>query len=806
MAYRINNNAGNWDSATLWDTVVNVPTMHATTNITVTGTLFTAVFTAPNTTNYSTGIAFFVNAVGSAGTITCTLQEYNGATWVDTAATGAFTVTNLTANSLAYLRWGTAYQYATTTVGYYRVKYVLTGGAGTTRFNANSAGTASAYLASDDRTGALGATDDVFVVGDNTTSRTVTINNTSASCGSGTWTGTISHRAIGVAVTVGAYGILKSSTAASSTLTSLGSIEIAGGELNMTPANRGYLASIIFNENGTSCNYGLACLNSSIGKLTLQGHTRTSWMGTYVSGAGTAADPLITTALDLAVGDEIHVAPTEGYAQGERKYIKTVNSSTSYVIANSVGGAESALAYTHDAGADIFSVTKNVVIKTDDATEGFFASFENSTAGNVDIDETRFENVGSTLANKAGIYVGTISTLPSTYIDNSVCYNVLYQGFVFNTNPASGSKTYTNLISGFNKSNNVNNAYSLTVSSAVKSLIFTNVIAYDFGRSGINMSGPAHTLAGVKAIACSQQIATNFGLVCSTASNLTATNFESYSNRGYGIDLLSITPGNFTNAQLGIKGSNDAGDIFCALDSYNDVLFTDSNFGSASFVVGYLNQTTGSKVNFHNKNDLSMAHFSYTPEGINQCTGTGLADTTEITAGSKTLRLAPESTSPGDTVEFLVYTKANTPIAVYGTALMNAALAGDAGASATVEIWIPGVTSASATTTLTKNTTANIWSLSANYTGTVNGFSTVKINAKSTTAGAYLYIDNIFNGTNAITSFDTWHKGQPSPIMFEQLGDAAAVWAVLTSTLTTSGTIGNLVKKLLTVGKFLALK
>jgi len=42
--------------------------------------------------------------------------------------------------------------------------------------------------------------------------------------------------------------------------------------------------------------------------------------------------------------------------------------------------------------------------------------------------------------------------------------------------------------------------------------------------------------------------------------------------------------------------------------------------------------------------------------------------------------------------------------------------------------------------------------------------------------------------------------------MFEQLGDAAAVWQVLTASLSTTGTTGVQLKKALTTGKFLGLK
>lgn len=78
--------------------------------------------------------------------------------------------------------------------------------------------------------------------------------------------------------------------------------------------------------------------------------------------------------------------------------------------------------------------------------------------------------------------------------------------------------------------------------------------------------------------------------------------------------------------------------------------------------------------------------------------------------------------------------------------------------------------------------------------------------AKSVTVGAYCYIDDLYNGTNKITALDTWDEGMPSPIMFEQLGDAAAVWAIPTNALGTQGTTGKKLIDSLTTNKFLALK
>ena len=132
MAYRIPNSNTTLSSVTGLDTVTNVPTLHASTNVSYgSSALYTAAYTAPNTTNKATGVAIPLVSNGSYSsgslTFTATLQEYNGAAWLDTAATATLTI-NTTSyffnqSSWIYFRYGTPYTFTTTTAGYYRVKF-----------------------------------------------------------------------------------------------------------------------------------------------------------------------------------------------------------------------------------------------------------------------------------------------------------------------------------------------------------------------------------------------------------------------------------------------------------------------------------------------------------------------------------------------------------------------------------------------------------------------------------------------------------------------------------------------------------
>lgn len=85
MAHKVAAASGNYGTAATWNSVTNTPTLHASTVISISTTnLFTAAFTAPNTTNACTGVLIHItNIGGGAGTLTVTLQEST----VDTAAT-----------------------------------------------------------------------------------------------------------------------------------------------------------------------------------------------------------------------------------------------------------------------------------------------------------------------------------------------------------------------------------------------------------------------------------------------------------------------------------------------------------------------------------------------------------------------------------------------------------------------------------------------------------------------------------------------------------------------------------------------
>ena len=285
------------------------------------------------------------------------------------------------------------------------------------------------------------------------------------------------------------------------------------------------------------------------------------------------------------------------------------------------------------------------------------------------------------------------------------------------------------------------------------------------------------------------------GFYCASAFNSVFNDCVAQCNRTTGILFNTCINIVFSNYQTGTAGINQK-DIDINNDTFNTVLFSDSVFGSATFVNNYLNMLPGSKLSFHNLNQTANNHAWYTDTGIARSTGVGLADANIRTAGSLALRFAPESLT-GLFYEFKILAKANSGVSVYGFIQKNAAFGVDV---VTCDLYLPGSTSPDATMNMPNDTNWNLFTLAANYTGAVDAYAKVRITAKSVAAGAYAYLDDVYNGTNKIIALDVWDEGQPSPIMFEQLGDSAAVWNVLTSTMTTAGSSGEMLINIDTTG------
>ena len=829
MAYRIPNSNTTLSSVTGLDTVTNVPTLHATTSITYgASAVFTVAYTAPNTTNKATGVAIPLVSNGSYSsgslTLTATLQEYNGVSWNDTAATATLTINTtssfFTQNSWIYFRYGTPYTFTTTTTGYYRVKFTRSTATNSPGVRADSGGSNFAFMATDDRTGAVATTDDVFVLGINYADTTFTLDGT-ATIGSGGGALTIQTSAITLnsGLYAGSHAIINADTAANVTITCKGHFTAAWlSSVNVgssgTPYPSGKKFKFIFNPT-THGDFGFRSFNGSVELWGEPKSSTTLWNTTFSSGLGTAASPLVVSdSVDWSVDDQIAILASSdnatNYNEVEYRYIKTKNSATSYVLSNTVGGAEAALTYTHT-NARIVNIERNIVFTTTDTSKGTYFGTSNApntfvsfpSFGSINVQWTRFENTGygATSVPMMGICFDNLTTHTFDYC---VAYNPLYCGYWGSSN----TKNVT--INGYVACKAGTNAFYLMYGQAFANKTFNDTFLFDCNVSGFGFVpyGSANTFNGLimNSIRKSATVSGAAALYFQLATSTTFNNME-INCCGLAISFPVTSTGNvFNDCLIGTKGKN-LYDMYVAASCLQQNRFTDCIFNSNTFWASnsYTSLIDGSEVIFENFNTTTLRNLWYSPNGIVSCTGSGLPDTLVRTPGSNNVRLAPENTSPGLTWSFLIPASKNKVCSFSGFFLKNVAMGTD---DCTVSLFLPGnptTGTPDATYTLTDDV-SNAWtgsavqavSLSAYYTGSVDSFATIVINAKSTTSGAYLYCADFYNSGDGTTLYDKlagltiWYNGKPSPIITQlDLGGVApAVWGVATAGLTAAGTTG----------------
>lgn len=801
MAYRVPNGAGtNFNTAANWDTGVNTPSIHASTSITVSaGGVFSAPFTAPNLVNACTGVLVPIAAKGTAGNIIATLQEDAGAGFVDVAgATATIAITALVASSHVWFKFTTKKVFTTLTANKYRIKLNTSGASGTTSIAADSGAANFAYEAYMDSNVVPVSGDNIHFQSPNQGAELVMSLDSSPSIGDGTNTVIPVFRSWGNAMVFSNLGVLSWPTGTSRTLTCKGNILLeSGGELRMgAPGAKialGTLARLAFDQNGVTCNYGIVQLTG--GKMSLQGTSLTYKKTTLTSGVGTAASPLVTAdAVDWSVGDELIFVPVSNnaanYDEMETRFIITKNSASSYVLSATSGGAEAAFTYSHTGGV-ILNATRSVLIDTTDTTKAWYGDWnETGDIANVDLDGCRLETIGSSVANRTTLTFSNLATELFT-MDDVVFYRIAgSQGIVLGNN--NDQRTYTWLM--FYDCNATGNAGSVFVSS-LRNKRFENCYCVDSQSAGFFVGTASNDFVNCAAWACGRgSAAAQGGWQFTNASNMSMDTCEAHACRSYGITMATLSGLVAVDCEFGTKGVNGANDIQITSDGYNTAVFDNCLFGSSTLIANYLNTSDGSEIAFNKFNQTANDHRWYTRYGMARSTGASLADTTVRTDGSLALRIAPESSSPGFDWQFKILARANTAVAITGFIKKNSTFGTD---DIDVELYlpglVPGVDTPSDTYSMGDDTNWNVFNLAANYTGTVDLYAIVRVVAKSATAGAYCYIDDLYNGTNVITGLGVWDQGKPSAIMFEQLGDAAAVWSVATSTLTTAGTIGKLV-------------
>lgn len=807
MSYRVANGAGtSWNDPANWDTGVNTPTVHASASAVVSpGGIISGSFTAPDTTHACTGVLVMVTAVGTAGTITATLQE-SGADVAGAVAT--VNITDLKANSLVFFKFTTPYVFTATTAGLYGIKLNTSGASGTT--SVASTGSALAYLATMNDNVVPTTGDDAVIAGPNLASLVIDLD-ADASIGSGTNTSVPAFRSWGNALTTATGGVLSWPTSTNRTLTIKGNyLPEPGGELRVgteaSPIQIGTQARLLWDQNGVTCNYGLVQITGA--KFSIYGEELTYKKSLIVSGDGTTATPLVLAdTTGWAVGMELVIAPSSdsatNYDETEVKFIRTI-SGTDITLADTVGGAESGLTYNHD-GAPAFNVTRPVLIDTTDTTKAWYGDFNETTdIANLSFNGARFETIGSGVTSRTTLTFSNLATELFTMSD-CVFYRINgTQGIQFGNN--NDTREFADLI--FYDNNAVGNAGALFIAS-MRNKTFRNCYAIDSVSAGLFLSAASSCdFIDCANYACGRFSSTaQGGFQATNASNIFMEGCESHACRSYGITLATMPGLTAVACEFGTKGKNGSADINCASDNYNTAVFNGCLFGSDTLLNNYANMTDGARVAFHRYNDTDDRHFWYTKYGKHENAGAGLPDTTVKTTGNHSVKITPEDATTGASWTYKVLARPNKFISASGFIRKDATFATD---DVTVELYLPDLTPGVDTPSdsVTMPDTTDTWmpfSLAASYTGSIPKYGRVRIVAKSTSTGA-IYIADLANGTNDIIGLNVWDEGLPSEIMFEQLGDAAAIWAVLTSTLTTSGTIGYFVTKLLTVAKFLGLR
>lgn len=824
MATRISVTGGNWNDASTWQTITAMSTQGAGNLNLASVVRYGQTFTAPNTTNACLGAVFYWANASTIKSVTvyAKLQEYNGSSWVD-VATGSVLEANMKYDNLAstgtsvlsavYIPMSSPYTFTTTTAGYYRFAFYTNSGSQiTARYDSVSTSTVW-YACVDDRTGAIGATDDAWIIGDsNTGYSTVTVTG-AVSVGNNTTIANVpSSNITDCGVLISSYGALSFDSTNDTSLTIKGHIYCANGsKLNMgttgSPVTAGKVNEIVFVGNTEAAtpmiiltNYRADTNFEFVGATKVQ----QSW---WVSGTGTAASPLITsTTTDWNVGDEIAITGSV-WNTWEKRFIITKNSSTSYVLSTSVGGAEVALANTHYDTDYIINVTRNVKIRATDPAKPWAGFIYNYSALGNTFDYVELKYMGGTTSDRYnftttssaryGCRMNHISIVPATnsyygvysYSSSnsgtSLCNVVGYydttaqsNGIVYLANYAGTHDNYY-LIGGYNRAANfggVNRTYR-------------NVYCYNGQRR--SSSGTYNYMP----------------LVC-TGVNCKFINFNVQSSRSNAIQCTG-TNLYFQTSHFGDVYSNVTDINPGYVGSFTQAIFDNCTFGSPSLWSSDLESetnsiyqcTAGSYIRFVNIDGNLDDSLGYYPEGNIRSTGAGLDDTTIRTVGGFPMRFRsqygdinleftqdiPTGNILGKTMSIGVWVKIDNSAYWAGVHSMPRLTVNyDNGTEVYAEA----------------SQTAGSWQyLQVPFTpATAYGLLTVTFSLASDATGGneYVYVTDwsvlypagvqLNLGLQAV-----WAKGLPVVPTIATNLSAADVWAFPTSSLTGTGTVGKLV-------------
>ena len=638
-------------STMTWYTVRNTPTIHASTNVTVSAsanTTLSATFKANSTSDTNYGVFVYIGGVGSAGTVTFSLQEYDGVSAWTTRASQTRTVPQLTLFQWQWVNWSTPYTYTTTTAGYYRINAQISGATGTTSLAADSGGSLFAYVTPDDASaGTPGTGDDIWIGGTSGTPTVVTLD-VSSTVGSRTDTTGKTVRSIGNAVNIVPYGGLVWDSTATVDLICRGNFIVGSygtwqmgtsvsryaagqtGSLTFSMASTG-LHGIHFSQNGIVSLYGQNIVHAS----------------TWESGAGTAVSPLVTSdTTNWAVNDKIVItAPT--YSNHIEKFIKTVVSPTSYTLSNTAGGAESGITVgNYTAGTSLcLNITRNVKVTSDNSTYSFFVNGDNNTTTtNMLLDSVQCSYWEQDSNNDSNL-----NMTECTFYDSSLQWASTQTDF--------SAITISNIISVRNTSSSVTSTMVVIGSGSTgreaKSITINGLYVVGSSRNGIYFNIISGILSNIYVHNCNKGELSSSSyqpMVINKSFVSSFTGVEVFGCRVSSLTLGSIVDTSITNG----KFTSTVSDLMCSSGSFCQVLFSNCLFNTAILFDTNNPRSTlvnGSEIRFTKLDQTANSNFVYYKYGIFNSTGYSLTDTTVWTgtafaaasSGQFGLVMSPES-------------------------------------------------------------------------------------------------------------------------------------------------------------------
>ena len=784
-----------------FDTMLGSATITATAAALPLAGITSSGVTAPNLVNAITGVWICVSVLPTnGGNITAEIMESGVSKKTATINSADIQL------GMNYLRFATTYTFATLTASAYtcRLKNSV-GTSGSVKTAASGLWFAFTY----DTAAALGASDDVWIGGFNDaglTTKTYTVSGTSNTFGSKATTAIGSTvQTMGAALTIGSGGTFKHDTAANCTTTLKGSVWVGSpsGVFDIRgSATKSIVSTFIIDSTANGDQGIFSATGATGGQILTTGATYTQY-SQYASGVGTAASPLTTQAAhDLSVGDEI-VVPGVAYNTNQTRFVITVVNSTQVVVSTTAGGAESAITNTPAVGSYIANLTRNVIIKPVTTTLGYYINNSSSIAGN--FDYTRFEYSDNS-SGKGITLSGGVTGAATSSFDGIVGYNTSITGgrawlLMSGTgDPATSTTTHTGITAyntaGSNYSGQSGVGFLTTSNKTINYLLHYNgTTTTGAAMTSVNLSSTGNIFNNCHSYGANAgNTAAGYAIGIFSSSGNTFNSCTVNACRTNATYLSGGSSNVFNNCNFGSVSTNTI-DILTVTGTLNQALYADCTFASATLISGYKNQLEGSDIAFQNMDGNTSKHRWYTNRGSAWSSGSGLTDTTVRTASSFALAIKPEDATNG----FLTYLKipANptSQVGISGYMYRNATFSsGDL----TIDLFLPGtLLTATPDATYTFPTTTGSWlpfNIHAYYSSSAARYATVRITAKTATAGAYAFLDDLYDAgtSNKVAGLDLWDAGHISPIMVQSDFSVvpAAVWGYSDSN-TQASTMGR---------------